>query len=145
VVDKRNNTNANNTQNGTVSEKNVRYIRITITENPSWYWSSFYEFEVYGSKSATVNVNEIGDNKLGVRVYPNPVTSNATVEYTLDVPSNVNIELYNANGIKLAVLANSFKNRGTHKLMLKKEYKPGIYFLRLVAGEYDESQMIVIE
>jgi len=145
VLDKRNNTNANSLQNGTLSAKNVRYIRITITENPSWYWSSFYEFEVYGSKSTPVNVIEIGDNKLGMRVYPNPLTSNATVEYTLSMPSNVNIELYNTNGIKLAVLANSFKNSGTHKLTLKNEYAAGIYYLRLVAGDYDESQMIVIE
>ncbi len=145
VLDQRNNSDANGIQNGPVSAKNIRYIRITITENPSWYWSSFYEFEVYGSKSTTVNVSETDDTKLGMHVYPNPVTSNIAVEYTLPVPSNAYIEMYNAKGTKLAVLNNSFKNNGTHKLMLTNEYTPGIYFLRLVAGEYNGYQMIVIQ
>jgi hypothetical protein len=143
VVDKRNNTNS--THNGNISANNVRYVRITITENPSWYWSSFYEFEVYGSKSTMVSVNEIGNNKLGVHVYPNPVTSNATVEYTLAAPSNVNIELFNVNGIRLEILANSYQYSGTHKLMFKNNYLPGIYILRLVAGEYTEYQMVVLK
>jgi hypothetical protein len=121
VVDKRNNTNPNSTQNSNLSSNNVRYIRITITENPSWYWSSFYEFEVYGTQSVAVGVNKVSDKKLGLKVYPNPVINSSTVEYNLDSPAEVNIELYNVKGQKLDVLESRFKNKGLHKLELLKQ------------------------
>ncbi len=143
-IDKRNNTVVDNTQKGAFSAQNVRYVRITVTENPSWYWSSFYEFEVYGSEAIAESVHNSINNKYGLNIYPNPVTDRATIEYHLSSPSVINMSLYNVNGGKEAVLANGYQNSGIHKLLLYNVYNPGLYLLRIIGEEGYANQTIVM-
>nr|MDA3879641.1 discoidin domain-containing protein [Prolixibacteraceae bacterium] len=143
-IDKRNNTVVDNTQKGAFSAQNVRYVRITVTENPSWYWSSFYEFEVYGSEAIAESIHNPINNKFGLNIYPNPVTDRATIEYHLSSPSVINISLYSVNGGKEAVLANGYQNSGLHKLLLFNEYNPGLYLLRIIGEEGYANRKIVM-
>ncbi len=147
AVNKRNNTNNNPTDKGNITATDVRYVRITITENPSWYWSSFFEFELYGTRTDLINVPQRGIDNFDLHVYPNPVKNknNSIVEYTLKQSSMVEIGIYNANGEKIKELINGHQKRGTHELLLKNEFEPGIYFLRINAGGLNTSKTIVVK
>jgi beta-galactosidase len=51
AVDKSNNSNTDQFQTGSITSNNVRYIRVSVSGTPAYYWVSFYEFEVYGIKA----------------------------------------------------------------------------------------------
>ena len=57
-----------------------------------------------------------------VVIYPNPVTENATVTFTLSKTEPVTIEIYSIIGQKVATLAkNEIFNTGTNTVTLNKE------------------------
>lgn len=146
AVDKRANTSTTQLQGGTIDSKSVRYVRITITQNPANLWSSFCEFEIYGEKSSTSAVNKIrSGSEFNIVVYPNPVESNATIKYTLSESSTVNMELYNFSGMKIKDLYTGFQEEGTHQILFKNDFGPGLYYIRVNAGLYNGFQKFVIK
>lgn len=57
-----------------------------------------------------------------VIIYPNPITDNATVTFTLSKTEPVTIEIYSIIGQKVATLAkNEVFNTGTNTIILNKE------------------------
>ena len=130
AVDNRKNSLSDQTQSGAITSNSVRYVRITITQNPTNLWSSFYEFEIYGIKSAANALNNLkSDNEFKIDVYPNLVDKNTTIKYTLSGGTSVKVELYNSGGKKLTNLVNDYQESGIHQIALNNEYVPGIYFL----------------
>lgn len=64
------------------------------------------------------NLPILGD----VVIYPNPITDNATVTFTLSKTEPVTIEIYSLIGQKVATLAkNEIFNTGTNTITLNKE------------------------
>jgi hypothetical protein len=53
AVDKSNNTNSDQLLSGSITSKNIRYVRVSVSDTPGNYWVSFYEFEIYGKQSVT--------------------------------------------------------------------------------------------
>ncbi|TVQ08684.1 MAG: T9SS C-terminal target domain-containing protein, partial [Bacteroidetes bacterium] len=72
-----------------------------------------------------------------VSVYPNPFTTQATIEFTLTENSDVTLEIYNLVGERVAVIYNGHVNAfESHKHTFNAESLPnGIYIYRLTAGE----------
>ncbi|MDD3323041.1 MAG: glycoside hydrolase family 2 TIM barrel-domain containing protein [Paludibacter sp.] len=132
VVNQRNNSTSTQTQEGTLVSNNVRYVRLTVTQNPSGAWSSFYELEIYGEKSSTSSINPLTKNDdFGLQILPNPIKNNSKINYTLSEPAFVTINVYNTTGIMLEKLVNSFQKGGEYQVSLKGNYAPGIYFVKL--------------
>jgi hypothetical protein len=102
VVNKTTNTAVGQvmSDNFTVS---ARYVRITVTGLPSGIWTSFYEFKVWGSiaKSPQIvdGVTSISNTQnLGfINLYPNPVSSNLTIELS-KIAEKEKIQIYNVMG-----------------------------------------------
>jgi hypothetical protein len=146
AVDKRTNTSSNQLQGGIIDSKSVRYVRVTITQNPTNLWSSFYEFEIYGAKSAASGLHDVKNvYELGIVVYPNPVTTNAIIKYVLSTASTVKLELYNVSGIKIKDLFSGFQEIGTQQFLFKNDFGPGLYYIRVSAGLYNGFQKFVIK
>jgi hypothetical protein len=64
--------------------------------------------------------------------YPNPFNPATTITYSLAEPGNVTLEIFDITGSRIAVLANGFRNAGTHTV----NWQPvnnatGVYFYRL--------------
>ena len=146
AVDKRNNASTDQTQSGTINSKSVRYVRISITKNPSWYWSSFYEFQLYGEKSAANGVTDVKRNdEFNIKVFPNPAGNYATIKYILAGPSKINLELFNSAGMKMKELYSGFQNSGTYQLPIECKFAPGVYYVRLSYGTYSRLQKFVMK
>ncbi|MFB6272695.1 MAG: FG-GAP-like repeat-containing protein [Salinibacter sp.] len=77
--------------------------------------------------------------------YPNPLRRQATVEYTLPEPTDVQVTVYDVLGRRVAILDEGRKQAGRHMVTLEGEKLPsGVYFGRLRAGGQTRTQKITV-
>jgi hypothetical protein len=79
--------------------------------------------------------------RFGLRlVGSNPVRNRAVLEYAIEAPSRVRLEVYGINGAHVKTLVNDTKGAGTHRVdfaMRTDDGKPlraGVYLIRFMAG-----------
>jgi hypothetical protein len=74
--------------------------------------------------------------------YPNPFNPTTQIGFGLPDVSNVDIEIYNVTGQKVATLASGVLNAGIHSVKFDaKSYPSGTYFFRVVATSNGEVQL----
>ncbi|MBX3042962.1 MAG: choice-of-anchor D domain-containing protein [Candidatus Kapabacteria bacterium] len=67
---------------------------------------------------------------LNVKISPNPVTDNSSVEYTLDVSGNLEMSIIDQTGRKVSDIYNQFTNEGLYmKELSAGNLANGVYFL----------------
>jgi hypothetical protein len=67
---------------------------------------------------------------------PNPFRSQTALTYSLDAPADVRLEVFDATGRRVAVLAEGQRAAGTYRATFDAEgLAAGVYVARLVAGE----------
>ncbi|MBD3233852.1 MAG: T9SS type A sorting domain-containing protein, partial [candidate division Zixibacteria bacterium] len=67
--------------------------------------------------------------------YPNPFNATTTLTYQLVQSGQVNFDVYNLTGQKVAALVDAFKEAGEHHVQWNaSQHSSGIYFYRLEAG-----------
>lgn len=72
---------------------------------------------------------------VGTAISPNPFNPTTTIHFTLSEALDVQLEVYNLVGQKVATLANGPYAAGTHRVSFDgRELPSGIYFSRLSAG-----------
>jgi hypothetical protein len=71
-----------------------------------------------------------------LKVYPNPVSGNASIIFSLKRGEKVKLSVYDQLGREIRTLANGFLREGEHRFSLDQGFgKAGIYFIRLMASE----------
>lgn len=71
-----------------------------------------------------------------VRVYPNPFNSSTTIEYHVELPADVKLEIFNSLGQRVDALENSFKGKGLHEAIFNARRLPkGLYIYKLQIGD----------
>lgn len=69
------------------------------------------------------------------RIYPTPFTSSTNIEYTLRQSSNINLEIFNILGERVAIVVDSqMQTSGQYHYDFNTN-PPGIYFIKLSANE----------
>jgi hypothetical protein len=90
-------------------------------------------------------VDDVLPTELTLTAYPNPVQSQATVQYTLTEPDDVRFEVYDMLGRRVATLANGRKQAGVHELPFDASgLASGVYFGRLQVGGQTLTQKITV-
>ncbi len=91
-------------------------------------------------------MNELKENPIGsVSVYPNPVTDNATINFNMNTASNVQVEVINVVGQKVATLANRNYAAGEHTVFFTTEnLENGIYFVTVSSAEGKSTYRFVV-
>jgi hypothetical protein len=78
---------------------------------------------------------EMQNSKVIIYGFPNPLSSQATIEYDLIDQALVELKIYNYLGKEIDVLVSEFQQAGTHQAIWNAEGLPaGVYFYRLTAG-----------
>ncbi|WP_340113055.1 glycoside hydrolase family 2 TIM barrel-domain containing protein [Maribellus mangrovi] len=130
VVDRQESNSNEQIQEGELIAENVRYVRITVKENFSWYWTSFYEFEIYGSSANPTSApNPEYQAEALLKIYPNPAHDDVNIAFDLITPGEVVLELYNLSGVKIKDIYSAYSREGKHQVKLKKEFNSGLYFV----------------
>jgi photosystem II stability/assembly factor-like uncharacterized protein len=95
---------------------------------------------VWKTKAAaaiSVSSNEKPEILNGFNTFPNPSSTDVTIEYSLKQRTNVTVKIYNVNGQEIADLLNAQQPAGTYKVRWDRrnaagqKVSPGVYYIRL--------------
>jgi glucose/arabinose dehydrogenase len=77
--------------------------------------------------------------------YPNPFNTATNIEYDLGRECNTKIEIFDIRGDQAAILVNAVEPPGHHRVAWNATEAPsGVYFYRIVAGQYAETKKLVL-
>jgi len=88
----------------------------------------------------------LSDNR--TLIYPNPIKNTATLEYRLEKPENLTIQLTDFNGqILKTYLQNELQKAGAYQqeLNLPNDLPKGFYFVRMVSENVSENSQVAIK
>jgi hypothetical protein len=83
-------------------------------------------------------------------VYPNPISTSATISFSLTQSQKVSIQIFDETGKLIKTLADEQIQAGTHQLVWNAKDKKGnrviagIYFLRMQTGNYTGMKKLVV-
>jgi len=77
-------------------------------------------------------------------VYPNPTAAQTTIEFSVGRKDKVTLEIFNAEGKKVSVLANGTLEKGRYQKKFSAS-SSGVYTYQLNIGERKETGKIVIK
>lgn len=114
-----------------------------------------FEFESDGGNNIYIdNINlgiaaSIADNEsqIGIfEVYPNPLENGSVVDFELVQESNVNVEIFNAVGQKVADVSEGRLSAGQHRYQLPTgELGAGFYFVKLSVGNQAYTKKVLVK
>jgi len=77
--------------------------------------------------------------------YPNPFNAQTIIKYNLPEASQVNIEIFDLLGRKVASLVDEKQTSGIHQVIWNADNAPsGMYFYRLQAGDKIETKSMTL-
>lgn len=77
--------------------------------------------------------------------YPNPFNPSTQITYSIPKLSNVSIKVYDILGQEIATIVNDKKPKGVYTIRWDAQNVPtGLYFYRLVTGEYELIKKMII-
>ena len=80
-----------------------------------------------------------------LKVFPNPISDAATIEFFLDQSQNVSLKIFDVTGRLIATLANETMNAGDHQLQWNAKdengnpLNAGIYLLKMETHNHSET------
>ena len=78
-------------------------------------------------------------------IYPNPISTTATISFILDNENRVCLEIYNMNGQRVRLLLEKHLDAGTYNVSLDtRDIPEGIYFYSLKAGNRTFTKKMLI-
>ena len=103
---------------------------------------------VYQSASAAVNT-QTGLEQLAQGVsfdmYPNPSNGNTTIDFSIDKPQTVTVNVYNAIGENVYTANQGTMESGSHTILIDgQNLKSGIYFVRFTTDNVTTTKKLVI-
>ena len=91
-------------------------------------WDAYYIDDV-GLSAAPVSVNELSSN-FNMTIFPNPVSSQSTISFSLNKASRINIEVLDIQGRVIAVLVDEILGANKHSYTFNKKLESGVYLLK---------------
>lgn len=102
--------------------------------------------QVYENATFT-DVRDVYSDENTVRVFPNPVFDQATINYALSAAGYVDISLYNLSGQKVESVVNAFQTAGkfAQQWTRNPRIKQGVYICRVtISGKESQSKIILL-
>ena len=79
------------------------------------------------------------------QAYPNPFNPVTTLSFAIPIDSKVSLSIYNLQGREVSTLINSNLKAGYHSVVWNaNSYASGVYFVKMVAGEYVNTQKLML-
>lgn len=95
--------------------------------------------------ASAIGINEVGNTKSNLSIYPNPANSDRfTISYTLAESNNVVIEIYNLLGAKVKDVLNENQNSGKHEIDVESGLKNGTYMVKITVGNFNYTSKLII-
>jgi hypothetical protein len=92
------------------------------------------------------SVNDLPGEAKGMKIYPNPFSSQASVEFRLEKAGYATLKAYNALGQVVKTFISEEMSAGTHTRSLSAgDLADGVYFLELKSGDQREMYRAVLK
>ncbi|HOX82180.1 MAG TPA: CotH kinase family protein [Chryseolinea sp.] len=109
---------------GDTYEEEIVWLKNWVSERMIWLDENFPPFD-----PTAVNDDEF---KIHFNSYPNPFTDEIVIEYLMDRPSTVNIDVIDMLGRNVANIKLDFNQKESRSIKFKETtLQPGVYFLRV--------------
>ena len=90
-------------------------------------------------------IKQVANDKVSLKVIPNPVESKAIIEFYLQRPENVSLAIYNSAGQKVKELYNGQAKAGINQIPFdSSKMSAGVYFITLQSIDSKETIKVVI-
>ena len=127
----------------------ARYVKVYCINRATTYGFSLYEFEIYGTVAAALQMaKQVSSNTVsshltnqGIKVFPNPVHNQVTVQLSASWQQGSRLELMNSEG--KAVITRQLSG-ASHTLQLS-SLPVGLYMLRVTNAGRQAVQKIIKE
>jgi serine protease len=97
-------------------------------------------FDIYTSVPVVAE-----SSSMNCKVYPNPVSTNATIQYILPVDSKITLDIFNSMGQQITQPVNGFQLKGEHDIQWNAAGMPaGVYYYSLRSGKLVQSGKIIV-
>jgi hypothetical protein len=114
--------------------------------------SNYVKFIPWLPNPPIIPPTNIGDRQVAMPIscnlmqnYPNPFNPSTTIRYGLAGQSHVTLAVFNTLGQQVAILENGEKEAGYHEANFDgSNLSSGVYFYRLIAGDYFESRKMIV-
>jgi hypothetical protein len=108
---------------------------------PSW----LHEAGFWAGPPSPTAVDEIPAAPWLGQNYPNPFNPTTTIAYGLPKAARVELALFDPAGRRVALLVDEDQAAGRQEFTLRADELPsGVYFYRLVAGDFRETRKLVL-
>jgi hypothetical protein len=129
---------------GVIDPENV-YTEIHKNNNVGWNLINIYDCGHCEYTERITRTERIPAGQPKFKAYPNPFSSYCQVRFSLPQPEDVQIDLYNLTGHKVAIVTSQWYDAGEHEVSLNAEnLATGVYILRITAGSYSEVTRLVL-
>lgn len=95
-----------------------------------------------------VSIAEVLNKKAfeSLSIYPNPATSQATINYTLSDASNVVLRMFDLNGREVSSFSCGSQGRGTHNQVLNvQSLQRGVYMIQMITDNSVKSAKLIVK
>ncbi len=101
-------------------------------------------------KSTIVGIKDLSDQETSgmivSQIYPNPASGNCNLEVQLNSETSVSVEIFNLTGQKVVEMPAVAMQKGHNQLNMNvSAFSPGIYFCKVSAGEFSDTQRLIVK
>jgi subtilisin family serine protease len=117
------------------------FIDDDITNDRIFYRLKQIDFngEIYYSAQIMVEVPIVSDYQL-FQNFPNPFNPGTTISYSVPIPSEIKIALYDIIGNEIVKLYEGMQQEGVHQIVLNaSNLASGVYFVSMTAANFNKS------
>jgi hypothetical protein len=90
------------------------------------------------------SILSLDDKSIKTKIYPNPTSSSATVEFELPQSTMLTIEILDITGKKVNSIERQFSG-GKHKVLLEEQLIKGINIIRITSKDYSSNQLLIVQ
>jgi PKD repeat protein len=122
-----------------------------IASGGAFYYEQSTDFCISGSKS--VALSNKGEDKFGLemlKVYPNPMTNEVSIDYSVQSEGTVTIDVYDITGKLVRTLTSEYKLPGVHTVKWNAndtngtDMPNGTYFIRMQTGDNIQTTKVIL-
>lgn len=127
----------------TPTSQGAKSAQLLITGDQSKCDDSLVTLAAFAVATATVAQEEA--TARAERIEPNPFSATTTIRFTLPAAAGTTVEIYDAAGYRVAMLADGYLESGEHRFTWDPRGLPsGIYYCRIHSGAWNSSRPVML-